>query len=120
MPFHAYDVKAFQLLRCKSLTINGVSREISDKVCKVVTGKSGILDLSKASKKLNPMRHFLTFDSSPVASALAASHIVQLTNAIHGFDVKRFEEARSKILDLFDAEMAHVKERLFEKDTWKH
>jgi len=117
---HAYDVKAFQLLRCKSLTINGVSRELSDEVFKVVTDKSKILDLSKAKKKLEPMRKYLIQDSSPVARALAASHFAQLTNAIYDFDVNKFEEVRSEILDLFDAEMAHVKERLFEKDTWKH
>lgn len=100
--------------------MDGISQELSDEVCKVVTGKSKILDLSQANKKLKPTRKFLTSDSSPIGRGLATSHFAQLNDAINDFDVNKFEQIRSDILALYDTEMADVKERLFENDTWKH
>lgn len=120
MHFRPCDVKALQLVRCKSLFINGVPQELADDVCKVVTGKSEILDLSQAKKNLKPLRKFLIFISSPSARALAKVQFAELDDAINDFNIAKFEETRSVILALCDSEMAAVKERSFENDTWKH
>lgn len=118
--FHPHNAKALQLLRCKSLTIDRISQALSDEVCKVVTGKSKILDLSQAEKKLKPIRKFLMSNSSPLARTLARVQFGLLYDAVNDFDVNKFEQIRADILALYDGVMADVKDRLFENDTWKH
>ncbi|KAK5102543.1 hypothetical protein LTR70_000401 [Exophiala xenobiotica] len=118
--FHPHNPKALQLLRCKSLTIDGISQGLSDEVCKVVTGKSKILDLSQAEKKLKPVQKFLTSNSSPLARTLARVQFALLHDSVYDFDVNEFEQIRAGILALYEEVMADMKNRLFENDTWKH
>jgi len=115
-------IKKFTVVRCKEFRVTGCGcgEELSKEVAELVMSDKPIINLGNSLARLNQIRNYLLLVSKVNEPAHELFGV--LVQAVDNIDVEAFEATRSKILELFRAEIEKLnkmQDGVFKDDTWR-
>ncbi|KAK5941494.1 hypothetical protein PMZ80_006773 [Knufia obscura] len=97
-------INAFQLVRCKKITMAGIGEITSKRICAVIMSNEAIVDLDEPMSKLRNFCALVSYDSRRIAGI--DKDLLEAEKAVKNFDPVNFAAMRTKITKAVEKDFA--------------